>query len=101
MKAVSVKILKICYENTFLLLFLCSAVVASWLLLQAAETCLYVFFLFMQTTSFNLHKMIYAPIVQIYDLQLDNILEVYSAFGALQMHNVAMDQIRGFFFKTF
>lgn len=64
MKAVSVKILKICHESTFLHLFLCSAVIASWLLLQAAETSLYVFFLFMQTMSFNLHKLIYAPIVQ-------------------------------------
>lgn len=40
-------------------------------------------------------------LLKLYDLQLDNILEVFSAFGALQMHSSAVDQIRGFFFKMF
>lgn len=64
MKAVSVKILKICNESTFLISSSCSAVVASWLLLQVAETSLYVFFLFMETAGFNLHKLIYALAVK-------------------------------------
>lgn len=102
MKAASVKILKIHQESTSLHSFLCCAVVPSWLLLQVTETGLYVFLLFIQTTGFNLRLKWFNPwFLKLYDLQLDNILEVYAAFGALQMHSSAVDQIQSFFFNMF